>query len=105
MPPAELARLRTLKVWEARVGAAHTIPRELRAVEQYTFEPARFAALRTPSLLLLGGASPPWFAAGIETLRAGLPDARVAVLEGQQHVAIDTAPALVVREVLGFLTP
>ena len=32
-----------------------------------------------------------------------LPQSRVAVMPGQQHAAINTAPDLFLREVLGFL--
>jgi hypothetical protein len=41
-----------------RVAAAHTIPRELRAVKAYGFDPERFRDLGVPTLLLSGGTSP-----------------------------------------------
>lgn len=101
-PDDELAMLRSLPNWPARVAAAHTIPRELRINDDYRFEQARFVAMRVPTLLLLGGSSPPMFQDAIEAVRAALPDARVAVMPGQQHAAINTAPDLFLREVLGF---
>ena len=103
MPPAELDMLQSLPNWTARVAAAHTIPREMRATTSYRFDPARFRALNTPTLLLLGGDSPPFFKAAIDVVHAALPASRVVVMPGQQHVAINTAPALFVREVLAFL--
>jgi pimeloyl-ACP methyl ester carboxylesterase len=103
MPEPELATLRALPNWPARVGAAHTIPRELRNSGAYAFQPERFKGLGTPTLLLLGGDSPPIFSGPIEKVRATLPDARVVVLPGQQHAAINTAPDLFLREVLAFL--
>jgi pimeloyl-ACP methyl ester carboxylesterase len=102
MPAHELAMLQSLPSWGARVSAAHTIPREMRASEQYRFDPARFRTLSAPVLLLLGGDSPPFFRAAIDLVHAALPSSRVRVLPGQQHVAINTAPELFLKEVLAF---
>jgi pimeloyl-ACP methyl ester carboxylesterase len=102
-PEEELRMLRSLPNWPARVAAAHTIPREMRIDEDYRLEPARFSAMRTPTLLLLGGSSPPKFADAVDAVRLALPDARVAVMPGQQHTAMNTAPGLFLQEVVGFL--
>jgi pimeloyl-ACP methyl ester carboxylesterase len=56
------------------------------------------------ALLLIGGDSPPLFKAASEAVDAALPNSRIAVMPGQQHVAIDTAPNLFVHEVLTFLS-
>jgi pimeloyl-ACP methyl ester carboxylesterase len=103
MPQSELELLRSSPTWPARVAAAHTLPRELAAHEAYRFHPNRFNTMRTPALLLLGGDSPDFFAAAIRTLEMALPNARVATLPRQQHIAMDTAPDLFVREVVAFL--
>jgi pimeloyl-ACP methyl ester carboxylesterase len=102
-PEEELRMLRTLPNWPARVAAAHTIPRELRIDVDYRFRPARFSAMQVPTLLLLGGDSPAKFKGAVESVRDALPDARVAVMPGQQHTAMNTAPDLFLREVLNFL--
>ncbi|HTJ47445.1 MAG TPA: alpha/beta hydrolase [Kofleriaceae bacterium] len=103
MPPAELDVLRGLPAWEGRVRAAHTLPRELRASNAYVFDPARFAELRVPTLVLAGGASPPYFRNAADAVVAALPDARLAILPDQQHAAMDTARELFLREVTSFL--
>jgi pimeloyl-ACP methyl ester carboxylesterase len=102
VPPDQLALMKTLPAWPARVAAAHTIVRELKAHERYAFDPAS-ARVTAPTLLLLGGDSPPFFAQGLERVKQGVPHAQLVVLPGQQHVAIDTAPELFAREVLAFL--
>jgi pimeloyl-ACP methyl ester carboxylesterase len=102
--PKELEMMKALPSWQGRVAAAHTIPRELRTHYAYPFEPARFAELRTPTLLLLGGASPPFYKAAVEAVNGAVAGSRIAVLEGQQHVAMNTAPELFLREVLAFLS-
>ena len=103
MPDDELRMLRSLPNWPARVAAAHTIPREMRINDDYHFDAIRFSAMRVPTLLVLGGSSPPMFKAAVEAVGAALPDARVAVMPGQQHTAMNTAPDLFLREVLAFL--
>lgn len=103
VPPHELEMLRSLPNWPARVAAAHTIPREMRGSDGYVFQPERFRELGTPTLLLLGGDSPPFLKAATERVHAALPNSRIAVLPGQQHTAMNTAPELFLREVLQFL--
>jgi len=102
-PEEELRMLRSLPNWPARVAAAHTIAREMRSADEYSFEPSRFSTLQVPTLLLLGGNRPAMFMAAVEAVHAVLPDAHVAVLPGQQHTAMNTAPDLFLREVLDFL--
>jgi len=102
VPAHELAIMKSLPAWAARVAAAHTIPRELRASLEYRFEASRFAGVRVPTLLLLGGASPPPFRAALELVLAAIRHAELVVLPSQQHAAMDTAPDLFLRELLGF---
>lgn len=103
MPDAEFGVYRSLPTWQGRIALAPTIPRELVIERTYRFQPDRFAAFDVPTLLLLGGDSPPVFRKVIDALGAALPASRVAILPGQQHVAMDTAPELFLREVLAFL--
>lgn len=103
MPPHELVMLESLPNWSARVAAAHTIPRELRSDDTYAFDAKRFADLAVPTLLLLGGSSPAFFRSAIEALHGALPNGKVAVMPGQQHTAINTAPGLFLRNVLDFV--
>jgi pimeloyl-ACP methyl ester carboxylesterase len=103
MPESEVTMMKSLPNWPARVAAAHTIPRELLADETYRFDAARFASMKTPTLLLLGGDSPAFFKAAIDNVHAAVATSKVVVLPGQQHTAINTAPDLFLREVLAFL--
>lgn len=103
MPPEELDMMRSQRdAWAVRLRNAPTLPRELRALEHYTFAPERFKSLRTPTLLLVGGDSPLRELENAEGVAAALPEARVVVLPGQQHAAMYTAPELFVREIVRF---
>lgn len=104
VPPADLERMRTLPVWQARLGAAPTIPRELKAVLDYRFDANRFHEITTPTLLLLGGESPPNVQAATQAIAEALPNGEIVILPGQGHVAMDSAPDLFMTEVLRFLT-
>ena len=101
--PNDPKLLQSLPAWKARVAAAHTIPRELRANRDYTFDAQRFSGLKTPTLLLIGGDSPPFLKAGNEALQRVLPNCETIVMPGQQHAAMDTGIELIVTEVLRFL--
>jgi pimeloyl-ACP methyl ester carboxylesterase len=103
MPEHEIEMLRSLPVWKARVAAAHTIAREMKADEQYKFVPERFRNLKLPALLLLGGDSPAFFKRAIELVNQSLSNSRIVVMAGQQHTALNTAPELFTAEVLKFL--
>jgi pimeloyl-ACP methyl ester carboxylesterase len=100
--PDQLERLRSMPSWEARLAAAHTLVREVRADESYVFRGERWSTFETPTLLLVGGDSPTFFGAATRAVKAALPRATLAVMPGQQHAAMDTAPELFVSEVLRF---
>jgi pimeloyl-ACP methyl ester carboxylesterase len=103
MPEAEIAALRAQPSWPARVAAAPTVVREVRAFPGLAFDPGQAARITVPALLLVGADSRDPSAAEVGTVAAALPDARVQVLEGQQHVADALAPELVARHLLAFL--
>jgi pimeloyl-ACP methyl ester carboxylesterase len=99
----EIEQMRSSPSWPARVARAHNVPRESRAEEQYKFDARRFKDLHTPTLLLTGSDSPDFLKAGTEAVHAALPNSRIAVMPGQQHIAIYTAPDLFLHEVITFL--
>jgi len=103
IPPHEIEQLRSSPVWPARVASAHTVPREARAEERYLFDAQRFKDLHTPTLLLQGGDSPWFLKEATGKLDSALPNSRIAVLPGEQHTAMYTAPDLFLHEVLSFL--
>jgi pimeloyl-ACP methyl ester carboxylesterase len=103
LTPEEVEQLREAPTWPVRVSAAHTVAREVRAEQDYRLDPQGLAGVTAPALLLLGGESPDWAREGTEQISDALPDARIAVLPGEGHAAIMTAPELVAGEVRRFL--
>jgi pimeloyl-ACP methyl ester carboxylesterase len=102
MNEAEVAAYRAHPSWPGRVAAAHTLPREERAFAQAHFDQQQAARITVPTLLLTGSASPDWHPE-VETVAAALPNARIAVLAGQGHIADVVAPELVAAQIGAFL--
>jgi pimeloyl-ACP methyl ester carboxylesterase len=102
VPPEVVEYMRSQPAYQARVAAAHTIPRELRAAKAYRFDPQRFRDLAVPTLLLNGSESSPGFRIAVEAVNEALPDSRIVVMPGQGHVAMDTGTDLFTAEVLRF---
>jgi pimeloyl-ACP methyl ester carboxylesterase len=103
MPDHEYNMYRQLPMWQERIRVAPTIPREMEIELGYSFDTQKFSGLSIPVMLLMGGDSPPIFQQATQILDAAVPDSRVVILAGQQHIAMDTAPDLFVREILEFL--
>jgi pimeloyl-ACP methyl ester carboxylesterase len=103
LPPETVDYMRSQPVWQARVDAAHTIPRELRAVKAYRLDPERFGDLGVSTLLLSGGDSPAALTKAAEAVDEMLPDSRLVVMPGHGHAAMDTGTDLFTTEVLRFL--
>lgn len=103
MTDEEVAEVRSQPSWPARVAAAHTIPREARPGSGPKLNPEQAARLAVPVLLLVGEDSPEHLRAGAEPVAAAVPDARIAVLEGQGHAADLLAPEAVAEAILPFL--
>jgi pimeloyl-ACP methyl ester carboxylesterase len=99
----DIHAVRAQPSWSARVATVHTITREFRAFFNDTFDPERAARIRVPVLLLAGTDTPEELRDDPETVAAALSDARIAVLEGQQHIADVLAPELFAGRVLEFL--
>lgn len=102
MSDADVARLRAHASWPARVAVARTIPREMDAAGSYAFAPARYAENDVPIRMLLGGVSPAFLRGATERLHRSLPASAVHELAGQEHIAMDTAPAMFLDALRGF---
>lgn len=98
----EITLIQAAETWPERIAAAHTIHRELVAIDNYRFEAHKFRTMQTPTQLFLGGDSPTRRRDIALTLKASLPNSRIVELEGQQHGAVRTAPDLLVDEIVRF---
>lgn len=83
---------------------AATVPREISAVAALDPDPARYAAIEVPVLVLIGERSPERARRNNEALAAAIPDATVVTLDGLGHVAHAAAPERVAAEIDRFLS-
>lgn len=103
MSADELDRVRRDPSWERRLAAAHTIPRELRIADVYEPDFTRFATVSVPTLLLVGGDSPPFLVEPSRRLNETIGGSRLTTMPGQQHVAMTTAPDVFLAAIIDFL--
>ncbi len=102
----ELSGMRAHPSWHSRISAIHAIPREIRACSrpQAAFDPEQTANITVPTILLVGEDSSDPSKADVDTVAPALPDARIGVLQGQQHVADVIASELIYKHVILFLS-
>jgi pimeloyl-ACP methyl ester carboxylesterase len=103
MSEDDLAALRAAPSWPGRVAAAHTITRECRAEAQATLDPQLAVKITVPVLLFVGEQSSDPGKEQVEAVAAVLPDARIEVLEGQEHVADILVPKTFSEHIMAFL--
>ena len=103
MSEDDLAALRAAPSWPGRVAAAHTITRECRAEAQANLDAQTAAKITAPVLLFVGEQSSDPCKAQVEAVAGVLPDARIEVLEGQEHVADVVVPQTFSEHILAFL--
>jgi pimeloyl-ACP methyl ester carboxylesterase len=104
MPADELEAVRRDPSWNGRLAAAHTIPRELRIADAYVPDFSRFRSIGCPTLLLVGGDSPPFLVEPSRRLHETITGSQMTTMPGQQHVAMTTAPDVFLAAVLDFVT-
>lgn len=103
MNNGQIEAMRKDAAWQVRMAAAHTLPREDRVESALRFDPDEWRDFPSPTLLLSGELSPPELVESTMALAKALPKVRVATLEGQEHIAVTTAPGLVAQAVVPFL--
>jgi pimeloyl-ACP methyl ester carboxylesterase len=101
---ADLSGLKNGPGWAPMVQAlSHTVAYDSRVQRAFSADPSELSRVRIPSLMLLGAASPARMRKAAETIAARLPNATMTELEGQQHMAMLSAPALFASAVNQFL--
>jgi pimeloyl-ACP methyl ester carboxylesterase len=98
----ELQLLKATDTWAVRVANVHTVLREIRAVSTYELDAERFRTMTVPTLVLLGGERLPPIRDSVTALADALPNAVLAVLDGQRHMAMDTGPEVLIEPLIDF---
>jgi pimeloyl-ACP methyl ester carboxylesterase len=103
MPDAVIDAMRQEPVWPALASMTPTWTREVRAIDDFGADLDRFAALDIPTLLIVGGFSPPWLTENSRRLQRVIPNADLVEIPGHAHVAHNTAPAEMAEAILAFV--
>jgi pimeloyl-ACP methyl ester carboxylesterase len=102
VPGPVVEGMRMSSAWAGLTAMAHTINYDNRVMgDTMAGDPAplgRWSSLTTPTLVLVGGDSPPWMQHATATLADVLPNATSSSLEGQTHGAAPDALAPVLLE-------
>ena len=104
-PVEEVGFLQSMPdVWSSFVEvAAATLDRELVALLELDWDPARYAAFDRPVLVLSGELTQAPVYATPSELQAAFPQAEVHTFPGQHHVAMATDPAAFAAAILDFI--
>ncbi len=88
--------------WRKLKEVAHTLPYDFAVLgDTQSGRPLsaeRWAGVRVPALVLVGGKSPTWMRNGMTALTRAVPGARLEVLDGQRHMVKAKAHAPVLAE-------
>jgi pimeloyl-ACP methyl ester carboxylesterase len=101
--PEEIARMRGRPTWAGLVASMAVHPRQMRALSAYRFDAARTRSVTMPTLLLIGqDTASPYAKQSIGALRESLPNATVAVLERQEHNAMEAGRDVLAKAIIKF---
>jgi pimeloyl-ACP methyl ester carboxylesterase len=103
MSDDDMGALRSAQSWPGRLAAAHTVTREILGETQARLDAAHAANITVPVLLITGEESADPAKREVGAVAAALPDARLLVLAGQQHIADILDPATFAKHLLSFL--
>jgi pimeloyl-ACP methyl ester carboxylesterase len=85
MPPEFVAGARSQPWWAATEAIAHTLAYDATIMGDYSIPADRAAAVKSPTLVIAGGASFPFLLETAQALADILPESETRILEGQSH--------------------
>ena len=95
--------MRARPSWAGLVASMAVHSRQMRALSAYRFDAARIKSVRMPTLLLIGQDTvSPYAKRSIDALRESLPNAAVAVLERQEHNAMEGGRDVLAKAIIKF---
>ena len=100
----EMDGYRASPLWPTRLAAAGTIPRSAGPRRTGCTTPGQFDAIGAATLFLAGSESVPDVRVATDRAVEAIPGAEVSVLQGHEHFAHKTDPAMVADLVSRFVT-
>lgn len=91
MPAQVVGHIKASPGWEPMLAIAHTLAYDVRLCGDGLVHADRLSRISVPTLVMAGGNSAPWAAPVAESVAGAIPDARVRILDGQDHGVTDEA--------------
>ena len=101
MPEEAVAQMRQAPFWAGLESVAHTMPYDMTLMSDTTLLSERAPSITVPTLVIDGGASPPWGRLSADAVAAAVPGAERQTLEGQTHEVAAQVLAPVLTEFFG----
>ena len=98
VPEEAIAGMRQSPYWAAGERLAPTLAYDAAVMGDSSVPVDTYAAVSAPTLVLAGGASPPWMRDSAEAASSAIPGSRTRVLEGQTHDVDAAVLATAVRD-------
>jgi pimeloyl-ACP methyl ester carboxylesterase len=104
--PEEIEAMRVRPSWRLLVGSIESSIRQHRALAGNEWDPDRAKSMQVRTLLLIGGRTQSQdLRLSVQSLADALPNAKVLVLEGQEHNAMDTDREHLAAAIRDFALP
>jgi pimeloyl-ACP methyl ester carboxylesterase len=101
LPPEFVADARSQPWWPAQEALAHTLAYDATILDDYSLPSASAARVKTPTLVIAGGADFPWIRESAQALAELIPGAKIHFLDGQAH---NVDPAVLAPVLVEFFT-
>jgi pimeloyl-ACP methyl ester carboxylesterase len=85
MPAEMVAGMRGQPWWPAQEALAHTLAYDARIMGDYSLPTDSAASVKSPTIVIAGGADFGWMRETAEALAKALPDGQARILDGQGH--------------------
>ena len=98
----EIERLKGSSRWQEYLALAPTTAYDAQIVTGFRQSEPPYDRLATSTELIVGGASPKEWLAGVQLLAKSLPSPHLSILEGEGHGAVYTAPETLAKLIIDF---
>jgi pimeloyl-ACP methyl ester carboxylesterase len=106
IPDEYLRQMQDDPMWPSLEAAAHTLPYDGEVMgDTMSGKPLPahgWDAVRGPTLVMVGEASPAWLHHAAQAAAVALPNSKYRMLEGRDHSAVTTAPLDIATTIYGF---
>jgi pimeloyl-ACP methyl ester carboxylesterase len=98
VPDAMLAQMRASPAWQPLLDLAHTLPYDVRLLNEGRVPTERLGQIPCPVLATTGSLSAPWALDAVRAVAAAVPDGEYRTLEDQAHAIAPDVLAALLRE-------